>query len=171
MNNIIRFALMREFNNNEILVKNLLEVINATPNPEVAAEKVLCIYTRPKLYRNACIEDKPNAEMLSFSPLANAHDVITYQYNYTITKWFKTTDEVQEPWGEGKAYKTETNCFMRYVVETRKSTCSLSTWLKKQYEHNEFDLYDHNTHSFPVLLCDMCEEILPAEYDYERNNH
>lgn len=80
MNNILRVALGTVFPKEQI--DNVLEVINATPSPDVATLILLGIYEEPAIEDNAVISDK-NCTIVSYNKWT---DQVRYSYLVNDTK-------------------------------------------------------------------------------------
>lgn len=131
----------------DAVIDAVIEVVNATPNKEVALEMILGIYEKP------VISDKPNnddfsrknAILLSFNPLEAEREQITYQYEYedkTFIAWPKGTmtdteavlkfKEAGYVWPEKPTddydYIHARNGKMQIAIET----CSINKWYGKK---------------------------------------
>jgi hypothetical protein len=105
MNKIIKAALAAKFNNAN--VDALLEVVNATENPEAATELILGVYEQPQINLAAHPNFCPDEQNKMFVRYDKWRDRIIYSYQYT-----KKTE------GDGPAP----------VPEKRESSCSVKQW-------------------------------------------
>ena len=134
---IIEVALIGKFGAEE--VTNLMEVIGATPNPEMATEILLGIYEKPTFADNVTDSRKKVRTLLTINEWTKD---ICYSYEEEITKSFyihKDTDTslitdenykefvVDRDNDDAKWFNLNTGVFT-----TRKANCSFSEWLNAE---------------------------------------
>lgn len=139
---IIEVALIGKFGADAVV--SLMEVIGATPNPEMATEILLGIYEKPTFCNNVLDSRKRERTLLSVDEWTRT---IYYSYEEEITKSFyihKDTDTsliTDENYKEfvidssnnddAKWYNFNTGVFT-----TRKGDCDFAEWIKP----NSFEL-------------------------------
>lgn len=91
MDKIIAVALKAQFPG--INIDAVLEVINATPNPVVAAETLLGIYEEPIIANHSMVERNAVCRFVSFDKYKQR---VSYKYSYTRirTNYFLTQEEM-----------------------------------------------------------------------------
>lgn len=97
MDKIIHFALSTKFGKD---IENIMEIITATPNPQVATEVLLGLYSEPEIEnRNELMHNEDSDKMdIMFTSYDKYTDEVSYQY-YPIEKkfaWFKHGDDITE---------------------------------------------------------------------------
>jgi hypothetical protein len=85
MNKIIKAALISKF---PVSVNVLMDIIAATPNPEIATEMLLGIYEEPLVFENPCDEflsrKEANVKFLSYNKWTNS---VHYEYTPRKSKY------------------------------------------------------------------------------------
>ena len=91
MDKIIAVALSAKFSG--INIKELMDVINATPNPVVATEVLLGIYEEPNISYQSMVEKDKVCTLTSFDKYKQR---VSYKYNSTRTRtnYFLTMEEM-----------------------------------------------------------------------------
>lgn len=85
MNKIIRKLLLVTFPT--VGLEELMEVVGATPNPELACEILCGLYSAPDLGKAVRIhKDKSVVTLVSFDKWANTNYQVTYEYQEPVTK-------------------------------------------------------------------------------------
>jgi hypothetical protein len=137
MNKIIEVALTGRFGAEE--VTNLMEVIGATPNPEMATEILLGIYVRPELPQAVV-----NAQGLEKTAVHIDYwnNTITYSYKEEVRKHFyisKDTDTSLITLDNYKDYERryDDDDIKSFYLSTgeikqRESSCSFADWLSQE---------------------------------------
>jgi hypothetical protein len=149
MNKIIEKLLTVTFPNVEIA--NLLEIVSATPNPELATEILCGLYVAPVLPEKVKENSGENPKTMTFKSYDKWRDRVDYTYirEKTIDGYFpKGTDrntitlenikELRQEWRSGQD-------MMNIVLKTGEtvvdnSYCSLSTWLNYSVVKEENEL-------------------------------
>ena len=132
MNKIIEVALAGKFDAQS--VPSIMEIIGATPNPEMATEILLGVYEEPLLDK----EVKRNGTLLSLISVDFWRDRVDYSYQEEVTIGFyvdKDLDQSLVTLENYKQYKKEyrddnvTHMTLKTgELALRKSDCSISTW-------------------------------------------
>jgi hypothetical protein len=137
MNKIIEVALTGRFGAEE--VTNLMEVIGATPNPEMATEILLGIYVRPE-FPQAVV----NAQGMEKTAVRIDYwnNNITYSYEEEVRKQFyisKDTDTSLITLDNYKDYERrydDDNIKSFYLptgeLKQRQSSCDFADWLSQE---------------------------------------
>ena len=134
MDKILKVALGTIFPKENI--DNILEVISATPSPDVATAILLGIYEEPGLYPDAVINDK-NCTLVSYNKW---NDQVRYSHLVNDTRHIyiaKDTDTklITEDNYEDYLVKYNDNCTGFNVklkaMKTVTSDCSSTTWNEK----------------------------------------
>lgn len=153
-------ALESKFNKEHIPA--LLNVVNATTNPQIALQILLGIYEYPEIFTSANdSESEKERTFLSFEPIGSK---VTYTYYHVSSKegWFKKGEEnlsdetviSKKYWDDGVAKdlditveevnKLYTRMSYNHVQEKSKQqrTVDLSTWLKYE-EYVQVNTFEH----------------------------
>ena len=129
-----RIALQSKFNDEQIDV--LLEVVNATENPQIAIELLLGIYEEP--YIAKCV-DHPQKGILTFTEYDKIKDKVYYSYQKKKTKSIyvdKNVDESiidvfnYEPYSKVYSKDVKTIWITLDEWETVNDHCYYSTWIQ-----------------------------------------
>ena len=80
---------------NATQMEALEQVLNATPNPEVAIELLLGVYEQPKI-NEIPAEFNINHQNIEFVSYDKFKDEVTYRYQYASTKYHWFAKEVKE---------------------------------------------------------------------------
>ena len=136
MNNILRVALGTVFPKEQI--DNVLEVINATPSPDVATAILLGIYVHPALQADAVIINDKDCTFVSYNKW---DDKVNYSYLVNDTKHIyiaKDTDTsliTEDNYKDYEIVKYSDHCkgfnVKLAAMRTVTSDCYLSTWNEK----------------------------------------
>jgi hypothetical protein len=135
MDKILKVALGTVFPKEKI--DSVLEVINATPSPDVATLILLGIYEEPTIEDNAVINDK-DCTFLSYNKW---NDQVTYSYLINNTKFIYIAKDIdtslitEDNYKDYEIVKYSDNCKSFYVklaaMITVTSDCYSSTWNEK----------------------------------------
>jgi len=141
MKTIVEVALATKFDEKQ--VPSILEIIGATPNPEMATEILLGIYEQPVLKDTAV----RNNVVLTLVSADYWQGRVTYQYQDEIKKSFyvhKDTDKSLITLDNYKEYAIDWNVegavhmeLLTGEIITRTSNCDISDW--KGYSENRVD--------------------------------
>jgi hypothetical protein len=133
MKTIVEVALATKFDEKQ--VPSILEIIGATPNPEMATEILLGIYVQPVLKDTAV----RNNVVLTLVSADYWHGHVTYEYQDEIKKSFyihKDTDKSLITLDNYKEYAIDWNAenavhmeLLTGEIVTRKNTCNISDWI------------------------------------------
>lgn len=117
MNKIIKAALENRF---PASVNVLMEVIAATPNPELATEMLLGIYEEPIVFENPCDEfiarGEANIKFLSYDKWT---DTVHYQYTPRKSKYGYFLRDLPESERYANCYDTDRDVLMKELKLTR----------------------------------------------------
>jgi hypothetical protein len=137
MNKIIEVALKGRFGTDDLT--NLMEVVTATPNPEMATEILLGVYVRPDLPNVVVTDQGLEKTVVSIDYWTN---YVTYSYKEEVRKQFyidKDTDTSLITLDNYKDYERrydDDNIRSFYLptgeIRQRQSSCSFSDWLSQE---------------------------------------
>jgi hypothetical protein len=137
MNKIIEVALKGRFGTDDLT--NLMEVITATPNPEMATEILLGVYVRPEIPNVVVTDQGLEKTVVSVDYWTN---YVTYSYKEEVRKQFyidKDTDTSLITLDNYKDYEKrydDDNIRSFYLptgeIRQRQSSCSFSDWLSQE---------------------------------------
>jgi hypothetical protein len=137
MNKIIEVALKGRFGTDDLT--NLMEVITATPNPEMATEILLGVYVRPEIPNVVVTDQGLEKTVVSVDYWTN---YVTYSYKEEVRKQFyidKDTDTSLITLDNYKDYEKrydDDNIRSFYLptgeIKQRQSSCSFSDWLSQE---------------------------------------
>jgi hypothetical protein len=137
MNKIIEVALKGRFGTDDLT--NLMEVITATPNPEMATEILLGVYVRPEIPNVVVTDQGLEKTVVSIDYWTN---YVTYSYKEEVRKQFyidKDTDTSLITLDNYKDYERSwdnDNIRSFYLptgeIRQRQSSCSFSDWLSQE---------------------------------------
>ena len=137
MNKIIEVALTGKFGPDA--VSNLMEVIGATPNPEMATEILLDIYVKPELPNTVF-----NAQGMKKTVVRVDYwqGTVVYSYDEEVTKHLyvdEDTDTSVITLDNYNEYERDYGCsniksfrLPTGEIKNRQSTCSFSDWLSQE---------------------------------------
>ena len=141
MKTIVEVALATKFDEKQI--PNILEVIGATPNPEMATEILLGIYEQPVL-KDTAVRNNVVLYLISADYWQGR---VNYEYQDEIKKSFyihKDTDKSLITLDNYKEYAIDWNVdgavhmeLLTGEIITRINTCDISDW--KGYSENRVD--------------------------------
>ena len=138
MNKIIEVALTGRFGAEE--VPNLMDVIIATPNPEMATEILLGIYEKPALAENVIVKDV----VYKLDSVDYWNNEVRYMYLEEGSKSIYVqndcnTDEITLDNYEKYQVKYSDNCkyftFKTGEMVVRKNTTTIGQWLNWGFEN------------------------------------
>jgi hypothetical protein len=137
MNKIIEVALKGRFSTDD--VTSLMDVVTATPNPEMATEILLGVYVKPDLPNVVVTDQGLEKTVVSVDYWTN---YVTYSYQEEVRKQFyidKDTDTSLITLDNYKDYERrydDDNIRSFYLptgeIKTRKSNCSFGDWLSHE---------------------------------------
>jgi hypothetical protein len=137
MNKIIEVALTGKFGTDDLT--NLMKVITATPNPEMATEILLGVYVRPEIPNVVVTDQGLEKTVVSIDYWTN---YVTYSYKEEVRKQFyidKDTDTSLITLDNYKDYERRydnDNIRSFYLptgeIKQRQSSCSFSDWLSQE---------------------------------------
>lgn len=125
MNKIIKAALISKF---PASVDVLMDVIAATPNPELATEMLLGIYEEPIVFENPCDEflsrGEANVKFLSYNKWT---DSVTYEYTPRKSKYGYFLRDLPESERYANCYDSDRDELMKELNLTRDEFNNLYT--------------------------------------------
>jgi len=137
MNKIIEVALKGRFSTDD--VTSLMDVVTATPNPEMATEILLGVYVRPEIPNVVVTDQGLEKTVVSVDYWTN---YVTYSYKEEVRKQFyidKDTDTSLITLDNYKDYEKrydDDNIRSFYLptgeIKQRQSSCSFSDWLSQE---------------------------------------
>ena len=141
MKTIVEVALATKFDEKQI--PNILEVIGATPNPEMATEILLGIYEQPVL-KDTAVRNNVVLYMISADYWTSR---VNYEYQDESKKSFyvhKDTDKSLITLDNYKEYMIDWNAenavhmeLLTGEIVTRRNDCHISDWIS--YSNNSVD--------------------------------
>ena len=141
MKTIVEVALATKFDEKQ--VPSILEIIGATPNPEMATEILLGIYEQPVL-KDTAVRNNVVLYMISADYWTSR---VNYEYQDEIKKSFyihKDTDKSLITLDNYKEYMIDWNAenavhmeLLTGEITTRRNDCHISDWIS--YSENRVD--------------------------------
>jgi hypothetical protein len=138
MNKIIEVALTGKFGAEA--VTNLMEVILATPNPEMATEILLGVYEKPEI-PNTIFENNVKKTVVSVDYWQN---IVSYSYEEEVRKHLYVEDSLDtsvitlENWKQFDNAYGKSNIKSFYLptgeIKTKQSHTSIGDWLSRELE-------------------------------------
>jgi hypothetical protein len=133
--NLIAVILKAKFPNADSkTIENLVDVVCATPNPEIAVETILGVYQQPEI--PVQVQDKDNTYTFDHYDRFTGH--VYYSYHRPISKWMKydssiTKEEAEQSLVNG-TYTVGDGGNEAHLITTSSekvnTCCKLSTWMQ-----------------------------------------
>jgi hypothetical protein len=148
MNNLIKTLLELKFPT--IDSNNLLEVINATTNPLVAAETMCGIYQEPEIKHLKCTDRYSPKRILIFEQYDKWTSKVHYKYQqhksagYYFPKSLDLSTVNKDNYLEFKVEYNSNSEIVHHIIildelETKNSSMSIEDWNKNTPVHDELD--------------------------------